>query len=78
VLVKGTIAEIESNYCISVAPQASSLLFSFVGYETQEVAINVRNTINITLALDSCELGEIIVTALRIKREKKVLGYAVQ
>lgn len=45
---------------------------------TQVIPVNGRTTINVTLADDSEVLGEVVVTALGIKREKKSLGYALQ
>ncbi|MDF9798547.1 TonB-linked SusC/RagA family outer membrane protein [Catalinimonas alkaloidigena] len=82
VLVKGTtqgtITDIEGNYRLNVAENAETLVFSFVGYETQEVTINGRTTIDVNLGLDARELGEVVVTALGVERETKALGYSVQ
>lgn len=82
VLVKGTtqgtITDIEGNYRINVSEDDETLVFSFVGYETQEVAINSRTTVDVSLALDARELGEVVVTALGVERETKALGYSVQ
>lgn len=82
VLVKGTtqgtITDIQGNYKISVPEEANTLVFSFVGYSTQEVTVDNQSTLNITLLTDAQELGEVVVTALGIEREKKALGYAVQ
>ncbi|MEK6478138.1 SusC/RagA family TonB-linked outer membrane protein [Catalinimonas sp. 4WD22] len=82
VLVKGTtqgtITDIEGNYRLNVSENAETLVFSFVGYETQEVAINGRSSVDVSLALDARELGEVVVTALGVERETKALGYSVQ
>ncbi|WPP50014.1 SusC/RagA family TonB-linked outer membrane protein [Catalinimonas niigatensis] len=82
VLVKGTtqgtITDIEGDYRLNVPENTETLVFSFVGYETQEVSISGRSTINVNLALDARQLGEVVVTALGVEREAKALGYAVQ
>ena len=75
---QGTITDIEGNYRLDVNKDNERLLFSFVGYETKEVNINGRSTINVSLTESSRELGEVIVTALGVERETKALGYAVQ
>ncbi len=82
VLVKGTtqgtITDIEGNYRISVPDDATILVFSFVGYETLEMEIGNQSTLDVNLTVDAQELGEVVVTALGIEREKKALGYSVQ
>lgn len=79
VLVKGTTTgaqtDFDGNYSINASP-TDVLVFSYVGYTTQEVTVGGQSTINVTLASDN-QLDEVIVTAQGIKREKKALGYAV-
>lgn len=81
VQAKGTAATTQTgedgSYNISVAPGATILVFSGVGFVTQEITINSDN-INVVLASDSKQLGEVVVTALGISRQKKALGYSVQ
>ncbi|OEJ99289.1 SusC/RagA family TonB-linked outer membrane protein [Flavivirga aquatica] len=72
----GTSSDFDGKYSIS-AKQGATLVFSFVGYTTQEVPIGASNTLNVTLTEDAESLEEIVVTAQGIKREKKSLGYAV-
>ncbi len=82
VLVKGTgqgtITDIEGQYRLNVSENADALMFSYVGYETQEVPIGTRSIIDVNLAVDAQQLGEVVVTALGVEREAKALGYAVQ
>lgn len=81
VLVKGTsngtITDIDGNYKIEASSDAT-LIFSFVGYENQEVLVGSRTVIDISLQPDVQALDEVIVTAFGIKQDKKALGYAVQ
>ena len=74
---RGTSTDIDGNYTLACAPDAV-LEFSFIGMETQNVAVGGRRNIDVTLAPDSEFLTESVVTALGITREKKTLGYAIQ
>ncbi len=73
----GTITDMEGAYSISV-PAGSTLTFSFVGYASQEIAINSQSIIDVVLSADVTQLGEVVVTALGIEREKRALGYGVE
>ena len=73
----GTVTDLEGAYQIEVAPN-STLVFSFVGYATQEIVVGESNEVNVSLSEDAVGLNEVTVTALGISREKKSLGYAVQ
>jgi len=72
----GTQTDFDGNYSIQ-ASSGSVLVYSFVGYVTQEQTVGSANTINVSLEEDVSVLEEVIVTAQGIKREKKALGYAV-
>jgi len=79
VKVKGTSAGTQTNtsgkYTLSV-PQGATLVFSFIGYETQQVAATGA-TVNVILTLASNQLGEVVVTtSLGIKHTERDLGYA--
>lgn len=74
----GTISDIEGNYTINVSDlQSATLVFSFVGFTTEEIDVAGRSVIDVTLVPDIQQLGEVVVTALGIPREQKALGYAV-
>ncbi|MCK0156441.1 SusC/RagA family TonB-linked outer membrane protein [Cellulophaga sp. F20128] len=72
----GTSTDFDGNYTINVSNDASTLEFTSIGYVQQSVAINGRSTINLTMAEDAEQLGEVVVTGLGITKEKKALGYA--
>jgi len=82
IIVKGTTIGANSNangeYSITV-PQANNILvFSFIGFESQEVNIGNQNSINIVMAEDTKQLNEVVVTALGIKKEARTIGYSTQ
>ncbi len=82
VVVKGTtqggVTDMDGNYKITVPEEGGTLVFSFIGLETQEVEIGTRSVIDVQMASDVQQLGEVVVTAIGIAREKKSLGYAVE
>jgi iron complex outermembrane receptor protein len=74
----GTITDIDGNFELTLDEATSkTLLFSSMGFATQEVFVGNQREFNITMAEDAVGLDEVVVTALGIKKEKKALGYAV-
>lgn len=72
----GTITNQDGRYNIDVAPDAT-LIFSFIGFETTEIAVQGRNIIDVALVESIESLEEVVVTALGIRREEKSLGFSV-
>ncbi|MGK7394765.1 MAG: SusC/RagA family TonB-linked outer membrane protein [Candidatus Cyclobacteriaceae bacterium M3_2C_046] len=56
----GTTSDVNGNYTLT-APEDGTLVFSFVGFESQEIPINNRSVIDVTLAPDVAELSEVVV-----------------
>ena len=73
----GTTTDAQGNFVLN-APDNGTLVFSYIGFISQEVAVNGRSSINVTLVEDSQMLGEVVVTALGIERSSKSLNYAAQ
>jgi len=73
---QGTVSDGSGNYRLEV-PAGSRLKFSYVGYQSQEIDVGSQSVINISLAADVTQLGEIVVTALGIEKDTKSLGYSV-
>ena len=74
----GVITDIDGNYSIEVSGENPELHFSYIGYKPQTVKVGDKTTLVISLISDTNTLDEVVVTALGIKRDKKMLGYAVQ
>lgn len=72
----GTVTDVDGNYKLTVPATGGSLVFSFIGLTTQEIAIGERSTVDVGLGLDVQQLTEVVVTAQGIQREQKALGYA--
>ncbi|MGD9558401.1 MAG: SusC/RagA family TonB-linked outer membrane protein [Mangrovibacterium sp.] len=73
----GTITDIDGKFLIKAPQNAQTLVFSFVGMQTKEVAVT-GNIMNVQLEAELVGINEVVVTALGISREKKSLGYASQ
>ena len=73
----GTVTDADGNYKLTVPSAGGTLVFSFIGLQTQEAAIGERSTVDMGLGLDVQQLTEVVVTAVGIEREKKALGYSV-
>ena len=77
---KSNIAVASNNngrFSIQVSRDDTSLRLSFLGYETKEVPIQGRSTIEVTLVASDQVIEPVVVTALGIKRTERSLGYAV-
>ena len=77
VLVKGTgkgaVTNIDGEYTIQADAASPTLVFSYVGYQTQEVAVGNRRVVDVTMQDDSKVLGEVVVTAWVLCEKKSRL-----
>lgn len=82
VAVKGTnnavATDIDGNYSIQNVLQQDTLLFSFVGYASQQIKVGEQKVINVKMQSALKELGEVVVTALGIARQKREIGYSTE
>ncbi len=76
-MASGTTTNENGQYELTTGAGAV-LVFSFIGYETQEIPVDGRSVMDVVLQLSRLEIQEIVVTALGIRKEKKALGYSVQ
>jgi TonB-dependent SusC/RagA subfamily outer membrane receptor len=74
----GTITSATGDFEISFDQKYTTLIFSFMGMETQEVDVTGKNSVNVALKTSVTEIEGAVVTAIGITREKKSLGYATQ
>ena len=72
----GTVTSLNGQYSLTV-PTNAALEISYIGYNPQTVNVNGRNSINIVLEDAATALNEVVVTAMGIKKDEKMLGYSV-
>jgi len=72
----GTITDVDGKFRLAVPPSAETLLFSYIGFETQEVAIGNRSTFEIKLSANNELLQEVVVTAYGETAKKDFVGSA--
>lgn len=70
----GTTTDANGNYSLLVSKENAVLLFSFIGYITQEIALNSRSVINVVMAADIKSLGEVVVIGYGTQRKTDVTG----
>ncbi|WPP50961.1 SusC/RagA family TonB-linked outer membrane protein [Catalinimonas niigatensis] len=70
----GTVSDMDGNYRITVADEVSTLVFSSIGYETEEVQINGRSTINLSLSPDIQSLSEVVVVGYGTVKKSDLTG----
>jgi len=70
----GTLTEVNGNYTIEVPNTSLTLQFSFIGYVTQEVALDGRTTLNIALISDIEELSEVVVVGYGTVKKVNLTG----
>lgn len=73
----GTITDIRGNYTITVTDEVTILVYSSIGYVTQEVAISGRSVVDVVLTEDVQNLDEVVVTAFGLERKRESLAYSV-
>ena len=73
----GTVSDLNGTFHIEVPGSNAKLVFSFIGFETQEVTVGNQRVIDVVLIESAQALEEVVVTALGITREEKSLGFSV-
>lgn len=65
----GTLTDIDGNYSLNNVPQNSTLVFSMVGYATQEIKVNNRTAINVVMEENVNELDDVVVIGYGVVRK---------
>jgi TonB-linked SusC/RagA family outer membrane protein len=70
----GTTTDIDGKYSLNVSGANSVLVFSFIGYTTQEIPVGSQSTIDLPLTLDVKSLEEVVVTGYSIDKRRELTG----
>jgi len=80
VVLKGTAigvsTDAQGRYTLSVPASGGTLVFSFIGLKTEEVAIGSRTVIDLQMQSDATQLSEVVVTETGYSQERKFIGSA--
>jgi len=72
----GTATDLDGNYNLSV-PSGATLVFRYLGYVTQEIAVGNQSVINVPMTPDATSLGEVVVTGVAAATPAKKLPFTV-
>ncbi|HSJ68875.1 MAG TPA: carboxypeptidase-like regulatory domain-containing protein, partial [Anditalea sp.] len=74
----GTVTDLDGLYSIEVPQASATLQFSFIGFESQNVPVRNRSTIDVAMSATVSQLTEVVVTAFGLTQEKKRLAFSQQ
>jgi TonB-linked SusC/RagA family outer membrane protein len=78
ITVKGTntgiISDANGNYTLTVPSATSTLVFSFVGLKTQEISVNSKSTINVTMEEETIGLEEVVAVGYGTMKKSDLTG----
>lgn len=70
----GAQTDFDGNYTITVTDENAVLVFSYIGFVAQEIAINGRNVIDANLIIDAAQLDEVVVVGYGTKKKVNLTG----
>ncbi len=70
----GTITDIDGNYQLSIGEEAQTLVYSFIGYDTQEVNVGSNLLINVTMVSSVQDIDEVVVVGYGTIRKSDLTG----
>jgi TonB-linked SusC/RagA family outer membrane protein len=74
----GTVTDFEGNFDLKAAPTNGTLVVSYIGFKTKEIAYKNGQTLNITIEEDAETLQEVVVVGYGTMRKKDLTGSVVQ
>ncbi|WP_373516545.1 SusC/RagA family TonB-linked outer membrane protein, partial [Pricia sp.] len=74
----GVTADFDGNFSIEISDENATLIISYIGFATKEIAVSGQSSINVTLEESAEGLDEVVVTSFGIRKSKKAVVYATQ
>ncbi len=71
---KGAVTDFDGNFSLQLTSGAKTLVFSYLGYQTQEVSVENKSSITVTLEEDIEGLDEIVIIGFQAVKREKILG----
>lgn len=73
----GTVTDGQGKYEIKIPPTGAKLVFSFIGYVTQEISVGTKNVIDVSMSADTKALHEVVVTGQAMQKQSMMLHGSV-
>src|SRR5574344_1185262 len=70
----GTISDIDGNYRLENIAENAVLVFSFVGFDNQEITVGSQTTINVVLIEETSDLDEVVVVGYGVQKKSDLTG----
>lgn len=70
----GTVTDEDGEYTLAVPDDSGVLVFSYVGYETQEISIDGQSEVDVVLGLDTEQMDDLVVTGYGTQRRSEITG----
>ena len=70
----GTVTDLDGNYRLTLSDAEATLVFSFVGFVTQEVPVNGQQVVDVLLSEDVAQLDELVVVGYKSQKESTITG----
>ncbi|HMG90023.1 MAG TPA: TonB-dependent receptor plug domain-containing protein, partial [Chryseolinea sp.] len=74
----GTATDVNGSYTLSIGESSGVLIFSFVGFETHEIVVGGRSTVDVLLVPNITQLSEVTITGTGVPVERRKLAFAVE
>ncbi len=71
---QGTVTDANGEYSLANIPSGSTLVFSFVGMRTQEVAVGAQTSVNVTMEEEAIGIEEVVAVGYGTQRKENVTG----
>ncbi|MDD2283874.1 MAG: SusC/RagA family TonB-linked outer membrane protein [Paludibacter sp.] len=76
--VTGTTSDVNGNYSLKNVGKDATLVFSFIGMETQEIAVKNQTTINVAMSEGAYQLKEVVAVGYGVQKKESVVGAVAQ
>lgn len=73
----GTVTDAEGKYSLSISSDGGTLIFSFIGFTTSEVAIGTNSVVSVKMTSDVQQLSEVVVTGVGVATDKRKVAISV-
>jgi TonB-linked SusC/RagA family outer membrane protein len=74
----GTLTDINGQFSLRLPERQATLAVSFIGYATQEIAVNQGSSINVSMQLEVTQIQEVVVVGYGVQKKESVVGAITQ